>query len=82
MKAIVQDKYGSPEDVPELKEIDKPVPAGDEVLVRVRAATPRWAWDIPAAVQYIGRLGVRLRKPRNDVPGLEMAIVSSFVLSG
>jgi NADPH:quinone reductase-like Zn-dependent oxidoreductase len=73
MKAIVQDKYGSPEDVPELKEIDKPVVTDDEVLVRVRAATARWGWDIPAAVRYVGRIGVRFRKPRSNVPGSEMA---------
>jgi NADPH:quinone reductase-like Zn-dependent oxidoreductase len=73
MKAIVQDKYGSPQDVPELKEIDKPVVTDDEVLVRVRAATAKWSWDIPAAVRYIGRIGVRFRKPRNDVPGSEIA---------
>ena len=73
MKAIVQDKFGSPDDLPELKEIDKPVAADDEVLVRVRAATARWAWDIPAGLRYIGRIVVGLRKPRNDVPGLEMA---------
>jgi NADPH:quinone reductase-like Zn-dependent oxidoreductase len=73
MKAIVQDKFGFPDVVPAIREIDKPVATDDEVLVRVRAATARWAWDIPAAVRYIGRIGVRLRKPRNDVPGLEMA---------
>ena len=73
MKAIVQDKFGSPDDLPELKEIDKPVAADDEVLVQVRAATARWAWDIPAGVRYIGRIVVGLRKPRNDVPGLEVA---------
>jgi hypothetical protein len=37
IKAIVQDKYGSP-DVLELRAIDKPVVGGDDVLVRVRAA--------------------------------------------
>jgi NADPH:quinone reductase-like Zn-dependent oxidoreductase len=73
VKAIVQDKYGPPGAVPELKEIDMPVVTDGEVLVRVRAATANWAWDIPAAVRYIGRMGVRLRKPRNDVPGAEMA---------
>jgi NADPH:quinone reductase-like Zn-dependent oxidoreductase len=72
MKAIVQDKYGSP-DVLELKEIDKPVVTDHEVLVRVRAATARWASDIPAGLRYIGRIAARLRKPSNDVPGLEMA---------
>jgi hypothetical protein len=37
MKAIVQDRYGSP-DVLELREIDRPVNVGDHVLVRVHAA--------------------------------------------
>ena len=73
VKAIVQDKYGSPDAVPELKDIDKPVVKDDEVLVRVRAATARWSWDIPASLRYIGRIAARLRKPSNDVPGLEMA---------
>jgi len=73
MKAIVQDRYGSPDAVVELKEIDVPAVMDDEVLVRVRAATARWAWDIPSAIRYIGRVSVRFRKPRNDVPGLEMA---------
>ena len=39
MKAIVQDKYGSPDDVLELKDIAKPVVKDDEVLVRVHAAS-------------------------------------------
>ena len=38
MKAAVRDRYGSP-DVVELREVDKPVPTDDEVLVRVRAAS-------------------------------------------
>ena len=38
MKAIIQDKYGSP-DVLELQEIDKPAVKDDDVLVRVRAAS-------------------------------------------
>jgi NADPH:quinone reductase-like Zn-dependent oxidoreductase len=37
MKAIVQQRYGSP-DVLRLAEVDPPGPAGDEVLVRVHAA--------------------------------------------
>jgi NADPH:quinone reductase-like Zn-dependent oxidoreductase len=37
MKAIVQDTYGTP-DVLELRDIDRPVPSDNEVLVRVHAA--------------------------------------------
>lgn len=37
MKAIVYTKYGSPE-VLELKDVDKPIPKEDEILIRVRAA--------------------------------------------
>ena len=40
MKAIVQAEYGSaPEDVLQLVEIDRPTTGGNEVLVRVRAAS-------------------------------------------
>jgi NADPH:quinone reductase-like Zn-dependent oxidoreductase len=39
VKAIVQDKYGSPDKVLHLREIDKPIAGDDEVLVRVRAAS-------------------------------------------
>jgi NADPH:quinone reductase-like Zn-dependent oxidoreductase len=45
MKATVQDRYGSP-GVLELREVDKPVAAGNEVLVRVHAA----AVNAPAKV--------------------------------
>lgn len=38
MKAIIQDKYGSPA-VLELRDVDTPVPGNDDVLVRVHAAS-------------------------------------------
>jgi NADPH:quinone reductase-like Zn-dependent oxidoreductase len=40
MKAVVQDRYGSA-DTLELREVERPVPAADEVLVRVHAASAR-----------------------------------------
>ncbi len=38
MRAVVRDSFGSP-DVVEIREVEKPTPADDEVLVRVRAAS-------------------------------------------
>jgi NADPH:quinone reductase-like Zn-dependent oxidoreductase len=73
MRAIVQDTYGSP-DVMELKVIDKPVIADDEVLVRVRAAAvnpPDWAGV--HGVPYIVRLAFGLRTPKSGVRGTDMA---------
>lgn len=73
MKAIVQDTYGSP-DLMELKEIDKPAIADNEVLVGVRATAvnpPDWAGV--TGVPYIARIAFGLRKPRNVVRGSDVA---------
>ena len=73
MKAIVQDSYGSP-DVLELREIDQPVPGPREVLVKVRAASVNTADLDHLRGRSIGeRLAIGLSKPRNSVPGLDLA---------
>jgi len=73
MKAIVQDKYGSP-DVLELQEIDKPVVKDDEVLVRVRAASANPAdWHFMRGLPYVMRPQSGLRKPKNSVLGRDIA---------
>jgi NADPH:quinone reductase-like Zn-dependent oxidoreductase len=73
MKAIVQDRYGSP-DVLELREIDKPVVKDDEVLVRVRAASANPAdWHYMRGLPYIMRPQAGLGKPKNNVLGRDVA---------
>ena len=74
MKAIVQDRYGSA-DVLKLQEIDMPVVADDEVLVRVRAASVHPdVWHVLTGLPYVLRImGAGLRKPRNPVPGTDVA---------
>jgi NADPH:quinone reductase-like Zn-dependent oxidoreductase len=80
MKAIVQDTYGST-DVLELRDIDKPEAADDEVLVRVHAAgVDRGVWHIMTGLPYPLRLaGYGLRAPRTPVPGADVAGVVEAV---
>src|SRR3990172_10975367 len=75
MKAIVQDKYGSPDKVLQLREIDKPIAGDDEVLVRVRAASIHPdVWHVVTGRPYILRLmGAGLFKPATPVPGTDLA---------
>jgi NADPH:quinone reductase-like Zn-dependent oxidoreductase len=76
MKAIVQDTYGST-DVLELREIDQPVPKGNEVLVQVQAAgLHRGDWHVMTGLPYLIRLVVPtlgLRKPKVPVLGMDVA---------
>src|SRR5918997_2082635 len=73
MKAIAQDKYGSPE-VLELRDIDKPAIGDDEVLVRIRAAGVNPAdWAIMSGLPYTARPVYGLRKPKNAVRGTDVA---------
>lgn len=74
MKAIVQGEYGSVE-VLRYKDIARPTPADDELLVRVRAASVgAWDWHTMRGDPYVMRLiGMGLRKPKKPVLGLDMA---------
>jgi len=72
MKAIVQTEYGSP-DVLRLKEVEKPVPQDDEVLVRVHAASINsWDWDMLRGEPPIVRLW-GFARPRHTIPGADIA---------
>jgi NADPH:quinone reductase-like Zn-dependent oxidoreductase len=79
MKAAMRDRYGPPE-VVEVREVDRPTPKDDEVLVRVHASSvnradldglyPRW---------QLTRLFLGLRKPRTPRLGLDVAGVVEAV---
>jgi NADPH:quinone reductase-like Zn-dependent oxidoreductase len=74
MKAIVQVRYGAPERVLKLDDLDRPSAGDDDVLIRVRATsvnTPDWI--TVTGVPYILRLKSGLRRPRAPVRGTDIA---------
>lgn len=75
MKAIVQDRYGSP-DVLRFADVDKPVPTGSDVLVRVRAASVNARdWHVLRGDPYIARPSADLgrRRPNVTIRGTDFA---------
>jgi len=72
VKAIVWTKYGRPDDVLEVQDVDKPLVGPDEVLVRVHAAA-LYGGDSVSGVPYFMRMGTGLLKPKNAVPGFDIA---------
>lgn len=73
MRAIVQDRYGSA-DVLRLTERDRPTLKADQLLVRVHAAgLDRGTWHLMTGLPYLTRLRFGLRRPRNPVPGRDLA---------
>src|SRR6185369_13682094 len=73
MKAILQDAYGS-RDVWRLGEIAVPHVTDKEVLVKVEAAgLDRGTWHLMTGLPYLGRLVFGIRRPKNPVPGRDLA---------
>jgi NADPH:quinone reductase-like Zn-dependent oxidoreductase len=73
MQAMVQDTYGSAE-VMQLTDIEKPVIGVDEVLVRVHAASIHVGdWILMTGSPFIMRMATGLRRPKNRVPGTDVA---------
>ena len=73
MKAIVFTKYGAP-DVLELKEVDKPIPKDDEVLIKIHAVSIN-DWDLGAldGTSFVNRLIFGLLKPKKQILGSDVA---------
>lgn len=73
MRAVVHTSYGSP-DVLQLKEISKPTPKDDEVLVRVHATTVTPVdCTFRRGKDFFARLFTGIMKPKNPILGAELA---------
>ncbi|MEV7228612.1 NAD(P)-dependent alcohol dehydrogenase [Polymorphospora sp. NPDC051019] len=73
MKAIVQDRYGSP-DTLTLADVDTPTPAPDEVLVRVEAAALNaYDWHAMRGDPRMARLAMGRSRPRARIRGRDFA---------
>src|SRR5665213_4363001 len=80
MRAVVCDRYGSP-DVLRLENVERPLPQADEVLVKVRATTVNRA-DCATreanrrsgpAISLLSRLISGIRRPKQRILGTEFA---------
>ena len=73
MRTIVQDSYGS-SDVLRLDDLPRPDIKDDQVLVRVHAAgLDRGTWHLMTGTPYAVRLVMGLRRPKQPVPGRDVA---------
>ncbi|KKK38166.1 alcohol dehydrogenase [Mesobacillus campisalis] len=73
MKAIVSPRYGSP-DVLEVREVDKPVPKENEVLVKVHAASLNYGnLVLLKGEPFLARFAFGLLKPKYLIPGGDIA---------
>ncbi|MCZ6672832.1 MAG: NAD(P)-dependent alcohol dehydrogenase [Verrucomicrobia bacterium] len=69
MNAIVYEKYGPP-DVLQLREVEKPTPKNDEVLIRIHAAAVTATDPVDRKGEpYVARIFSGLRKPKHPIPG-------------
>jgi NADPH:quinone reductase-like Zn-dependent oxidoreductase len=79
VRAVVHDTYGPPE-VLRLAEVERPVPAENEVLVKVHASTvTRTDCGFRAADPFFTRVFLGLRRPKVKTPGLELSGVVEAV---
>jgi NADPH:quinone reductase-like Zn-dependent oxidoreductase len=78
MKAVVCTRYGPP-DVLQLREVEKPTPKNNEVLIRVHAATVTTgdcefrSLKLSLTWKLLIRIGFGFRRPRKKIPGQELA---------
>jgi NADPH:quinone reductase-like Zn-dependent oxidoreductase len=82
MKAVIQTGYGGPE-ILELQDVEQPSIGPNEVLVRVRAASIHVGdWILMTGKPFVMRMATGIRKPKNPIPGTDIAGTVEAVGSG
>jgi NADPH:quinone reductase-like Zn-dependent oxidoreductase len=81
MQAVIHQAYGAPETVLTVRDVEKPSPKDNEVLVRVRAASMHPdIWHVIVGYPFVLRLmGNGVRKPKRRIPGTDLAGVVESV---
>lgn len=74
MKAVVSERYGSP-DVLELREIPRPTPKDDEILIKVYATgVNAFDWHLLRGDPFVARfMGIGLLRPKHQILGADTA---------
>jgi NADPH:quinone reductase-like Zn-dependent oxidoreductase len=84
MKAIVYSKYGPP-DVLQLKQVEKPAPKENEILIKVKATSVTVAdirsrsFTVPPSVWLPARIALGFNRPKKSILGMELAGVVESV---
>ena len=79
MKAVVHTKYGSPDEI-QIKELEKPIPKNNEVLIKIRATTvttsdcnARTFTFVPKSFMFFARIMFGFKKPKINILGIDLA---------
>jgi len=79
MKAILHTKYGPPDEL-QLKEVEKPVPKDNEVLIKIHATTVttsdcnvRNFTFVPKSFMFFARIMFGFKKPKINILGIDLA---------
>jgi len=84
MKAVICTKYGPPE-VLHLREVEKPIPKDNEVLIKIYATSVTIAdsrvrgFKVPMSFWIPARIALGLRRPKKDILGVELSGRVEFV---
>lgn len=73
MKAVIAERYGNPE-VLQIKNVEKPTPKSNEVLIKIKATSITAASGfMREGKPYFGRLFIGLTKPKVKTPGTDLS---------